>query len=183
MSKLIERVVFRQIADHLTENNLFVPVQYAYRSHHSTETALLRVMNDLLLASDDGNGYLLTLLDFSAAFDTIDHRILFERLETRFGITGGSLEWVKSYMTERSQLVCVPGAELSLDDDVPQSSVLGSLIFILYSSPLSEIISRFGIVTLFLGRYTQLYMSFPITILTGKSRELSAKPLLIVLPK
>jgi hypothetical protein len=186
MSKLIERVVFRQIADHFTENNLFVPVQYAYRSHHSTETALLRVMNDLLLASDDGNGYLLTLLDFSAAFDTIDHRILFERLETRFGITGGSLERVKSYMTERSQLVCVPGAESSpviLDDGVPQGSVLGSLIFILYSSPLSEIISRFGIVTLFLGRYTQLYMSFPITILTGKSRELSAKPLLIVLPK
>ena len=92
-----------------------MPVQSAYRSHHSTDTALLHVINNLLLASDDGNGYLLTLLDFSGAFDTIDHRILFERLETRFGIASGSLEWVKSYMTERSQLVRVPGAESSRD--------------------------------------------------------------------
>jgi hypothetical protein len=143
-----------------------IPVQSAYRSHHSTETALLRVMNDLLLASDDGNGTLLTLLGFSAAFDTIDHEILFERLVTRFGIAGGSLEWLKSYMTERSQLVRVPGAESSpviLEYGVPQGSVLGPLIFILYSSPLNEIISRFGIKSLFFSDDAQLYMSFPIT--------------------
>lgn len=78
-------------------------------THHSTETALLRVMNDLLLASDDGNGTLLTLFDLSAYFDTFDYGILFEKLQTRYVIVGGSLEWIKSYMTERSQLVRVSG--------------------------------------------------------------------------
>jgi hypothetical protein len=61
-------------------------------------------MNDLLLASDDGNGTLLTLFDLSAYFDTFDYGILFEKLQTRYVIVGGSLEWIKSYMTDRSKL-------------------------------------------------------------------------------
>ena len=77
---------------------------------------------------------------------------LFERFATLFGIAGGSLEWLKSYLTKRSQLLRVPGAESSpviLEYGVHHGSVLGPLIFIPYSSPLSEIISRFGIKSLF----------------------------------
>ena len=83
-SKCLERLASHSLVKHLSVNNLFVPVQSAYRSNHSTETALLRVYNDLLLAVDVGDGALLVLLDFSAAFDTIDHGILLRRLASRF---------------------------------------------------------------------------------------------------
>jgi hypothetical protein len=86
-SKCLERLAFQSLVRHLSVNNLFVPVQSAYRAQHSTETALLRVYNDLLLVVDDGDAAVLVLLDFSAAFDTIDHRILLRRLESRFGIS------------------------------------------------------------------------------------------------
>jgi hypothetical protein len=79
MSKLVERVVCRQLTSHLIKCNLFVPVQSAYRSDHSTE-ALLKVVNDLLLVLDNGDAAVLTLLDQSAAFDTVDHGILLGRL-------------------------------------------------------------------------------------------------------
>ncbi|WP_295513932.1 reverse transcriptase domain-containing protein, partial [Thiolapillus sp.] len=85
-SKLLEKVVMSQLLDHLNTNELWPRFQSAYRACHSTETALLRVLNDLLTASDDGQVSLLTLLDLSAAFDTIDHDILFHRLEHVFGI-------------------------------------------------------------------------------------------------
>ena len=75
-----------QLLDHLNTNELRPRFQSAYRACHSTETALFIVLNDLLTASDDGQVSLLTLLDLSAAFDTIDHTILFHRLEHVFGI-------------------------------------------------------------------------------------------------
>jgi hypothetical protein len=87
-SKCLERLASFTLVHHLSGNNLFVnlPVQSAYRSTHSTETALLRVYNDLLLAVDAGDAAVLVLLDFSAAFDTIDHSILLRRLESTFVI-------------------------------------------------------------------------------------------------
>jgi hypothetical protein len=83
-SKCLERIASFTLVHHLSSKNLFVPVQSAYRANHSTETALLRVYNDLLLAVDAGDAAGLVLLDFSAAFDTIDHSILFQRLEPIF---------------------------------------------------------------------------------------------------
>ena len=80
-----------QLLDHLNTNELWPRFQPAYRACHSTETALLRVLNDLLTASDDGQVSLLTLLDLSAAFDTIDYDILFHRLEHVFGIQNSTL--------------------------------------------------------------------------------------------
>ena len=86
VSKIIEKVILSQPFSHLSSNKLFSPFQSAYRPGHSTETALLKVMNDLLYSLDHGDIYVLTLLDLSAAFGTIDHTILFQCLEHGFGI-------------------------------------------------------------------------------------------------
>ena len=80
LSKLLERVVAKQLVNHLESQSLFASVQSAYRPGHSTETALLKVVNDLLSSADNGDAVILALLDQSAAFDTVDHPILLDRL-------------------------------------------------------------------------------------------------------
>ncbi|WP_419637627.1 reverse transcriptase domain-containing protein, partial [Thiolapillus sp.] len=109
LSKVAEKLVLSQLSEYLNANQLFSPVQSAYRPNHSTETALVKIVNDLLLALDDGKVSVLTLLDLSAAFDTIDHNILLHRLEHAFGITGTALSWIRSYLSDRDQTVVVNG--------------------------------------------------------------------------
>ena len=162
-SKCLERLALRSLVHHLSVNNLFVPVQSAYRGQHSTETALLRVYNDLLLAVDDGDAAVLVLLDFSAAFDTVDHGILLRRLESRFGIRGKALEWMESYVTGRHQAVLIDGyvsSHVPLRYGVAQGSVLGPIVFTLYTSPLHDLICAFGINCHFFSDDTQLYKVF-----------------------
>ena len=92
LSKVLERIVLRQFLQHLESHSLLEPFQSAYRKCHSTETALLHVVNDLLQASDSGHVSILSLLDLSAAFDTIDHDILIKRLHITFGCSGTVLD-------------------------------------------------------------------------------------------
>ena len=80
LGKLLERVVATQITSYLCQNNLFPDFQSAYRQHRYTETALIKVVNDIILALDSGNVKLLSLLDLSSAFATVDHEILLKRL-------------------------------------------------------------------------------------------------------
>jgi hypothetical protein len=144
LSKLFEKVVLNQLNSHLSTNDLLNPFQSAYRQFHSTETALLHILNDLLLATDSGKVSLLTLLDLSAAFDTIDHSILLSRLYNCFGISDTVLSWFTSYLSNRSQSVLVNGVQspsVELVFGVPQGSVLGPVLFTLYTSPLSHIIN------------------------------------------
>ena len=109
VSKITERAVFDQVYSHMTDNELFPVLQSAYRKGHSTETALLRVVNDILSNMNKQHVSILVLLDLSAAFDTVDHAILLRRLETSFGITDAALAWFSSYLSERSQRVSVNG--------------------------------------------------------------------------
>ena len=143
LSKVIERIVAIQLLAHLTANNIMEKFQSAYRAYHSTETALLRVFNDLLLSVDTHGGAILVLLDLSAAFDTIDHATLLEALQSQCGITGTVLKWFASYLSDRSQAVRI-GAAFSafvgLVFGVPQGSVLGPILFTLYTSPLGAIV-------------------------------------------
>ena len=90
-----------QLTNHLTSNHLTHKFQSAYLAGHSTETALLRIANDILTASDANQVSILTLLDLSAAFDTIDHSILLCRPEQHFGVSGLALSWFKSYVSNR----------------------------------------------------------------------------------
>ena len=99
VSKIIEEAASFQIQDHIKKNGYFEKMQSAYRPKHSTETALIKVLDDVLTSLDDDNVVFLSLLDLSAAFDTVDHGLLIERLYRTFRITGSALEWIRSYLT------------------------------------------------------------------------------------
>ena len=134
-------MVSGQLIEYLQSNNLMPRFQSAYRRHHSTETALLRVISDIVGAVDRGSVTLLGLLDLSTAFDTVDHTILLDRLRIRFGVGGGVLEWIRTFLVGRTQQVLYMGRLSSigrLDFGVSQGSVLGPLLFLLYTAKLFE---------------------------------------------
>ena len=163
VSKILERVVSSQLLSHLDESCLLTGFQSAYRRFHSTESALLNIQDDLFLNMSEGSTTALTLLDLSAAFDTIDHSILFHRLHDCYGINGLALSWFESYLSDRTLSVKV-GSVLShpmvLKFGVPQGSVLGPLLFSMYTNPLSSIIqSHRGIKHHFYADDTQLYIT------------------------
>ncbi|XP_056913213.1 uncharacterized protein LOC130539113 isoform X2 [Takifugu flavidus] len=119
--------------------------QSGFIAHHSTETALPKVTNDLLIASDHGLVSMLVLLDLIAAFDTVDHGILLHRLEHVIGIKGTALDWFRSYLSDRYQFAHVHGVPSSysrVSHGVPQGSVLGPILFTLYMLPLGNIIRQ-----------------------------------------
>ena len=119
------------------------PFQSAYKKYHSTETALLKVQNDILRDIDKKKVALLLLLDLSAAFDTIDHEILLKRLEKFYKVSGSALKWFRSFLTNRTQSIMI-NDEVSepkfLKYGIPQGSVLGPLLFTAYMAPLKNVI-------------------------------------------
>ena len=134
--------------NYLQDNELLPEKQSAYRKFHSTETALLDMLSDVHTAADSGRVTLLALLDQSSAFDVIDHGILIDRLRHLFGFAGVVLEWVRSYVTERSQYVHFNGESsnvVHLECGVPQGSVLGPLLYILYTADLTRIVDKHGL--------------------------------------
>lgn len=159
--KTVEKVASSQLNAYLDKNKLHAPMQSAYRKHHSTETAMLRIQNDLLCAVDHHKEAVLILLDFSAAFDLIDHDILLQRLRQRYGIKHTALKWFSPYLKGRTQCIDVCGVtsdEFHLDEGVPQGSVMGPLIFTMYTAPMGEIISSYNLDFMFYADDTQLYL-------------------------
>ena len=163
VSKLLERVVSQQLLRHLSSNNLLDKFQSAYRPGHSCETALLRLLNDMLCKADCGDLTILVLLDLSAAFDVIDHELLLSRLLNEVGITGTAHHWFRSYLTDRVQRVAVNqtfSQDMPLSCGVPQGSVLGPILFSLYTSQLGRIIESHGISRKIFADDTELYKNF-----------------------
>ena len=143
MSKLVERVVVKQLMQHINSNNLDNPRQSACKSGHSTETALLLIKNEIHLSLSRGEPTALVLLDLSAAFDTIDQPTLRNCLKSWFGVSGTALKWFTSYLSHRFQAIKIGSTLSDLHEllfGVPQGSVLGPLLFSLYTTPLSKVI-------------------------------------------
>ena len=162
ISKIVERVFMSRLVDHVKQSPNYNRFQSAYRRGHSTETALLRLLNDVYCAADNGFRTMLLQLDLSAAFDTIDTSTLLRRLRHTFGVSGPALNWIASYLVGRKQSVRV-GQQQSPNVDceygVPQGSVLGPLLFALYMSPVARVIASFVIDHAQYADDTQLYVA------------------------
>jgi len=156
-------VVKQRLTHHLSSNGLLNSFQSAYTKHHSTESTLLSVHDHIIQAMSQQKITALCLLDLSAAFDTIDHNILVHRLSSWFGFNGTVLNWLQSYISSREFVVNIKAslsAPFPLHHGVPQGSVLGPLLFILYTTPLSSLISDSSVKHHLYADDTQLFISF-----------------------
>ena len=141
ISKVIKCCMLLQQSQHCEEFNLQPDYQSAYREHYSCETTVLKISNDVLWAMEKQEVTSLVALDLSAAFDTVNHAILLDILNHKFGIEGEALQWFDQYLCPRSLKVTINSTystEHDLDVSVPQGSCAGANVFNLYCSPLSE---------------------------------------------
>ena len=159
LSKLLENVALQQLECHLTNLQYLPKFQSAYRKFHSVETAVCRIYNDLVINRSTGSCSILILLDLSAAFDTVDHNILLNDLEM-LGVSGLVLDWFKSYLTDRCFRVII-GKETSdlgkLKTGVPQGSVLGPILFTIYTAELSYLLQDLDVSFHSYADDTQIY--------------------------
>jgi len=162
-SKILEKLL------HIISCPNFNQLQSAYRPLHSKETALLHTLDHIYRASDHGRPTALVSIDLSSAFDMVDHTILLHRLDSSFGISGATFSWIRSYLNGRSQ--CVRAGQSASPyreclSGVPQSSVLGPLLFSAYVSPIGFIASDHGISLQQYADDTQLHISVSTADLT-----------------
>ena len=170
ISKLIETVVLARLNQHISINNLQCHFQHGYKKFHSTETLLLKVVDDILIGFDKNSGTILLLLDLSAAFDTVDIDKLLNILEKEFGITGIALKWFHSFLTNRKQRVRIHDSLSEYLDvlfGVPQGSVLGPVLFNLYAKSLYNVIGAAGFETSGYADDSNARLTFSLTFQHG----------------
>ena len=144
IGKILERLALARLFPYVSMSPSFCPLQSAHRKFHSTETALLKLANDIMETIDSGKITILTALDMSAAFDTLDHATLLHRLEYTFGLSGSVISWICSYLTNRTSFVKIDSSSSpssTICTGVPQGSVLGPLLFVLFIAPVANVIN------------------------------------------
>ncbi|KAL5257842.1 hypothetical protein ACHWQZ_G012699 [Mnemiopsis leidyi] len=165
LSKILEKVVHEQLYTFIDSNDMFSSFQSGYKKNHSCETAVTKIHNDILMMIDKKENVVLLLLDLSAAFDTINHRLLLNKLQRLYGINDVAINWLSSYLSNRSYKVVVnqkSSGECLLEIGVPQGSILGPLLFILYTKDLESIVTKFGFTIHLYADDTQIYFAFDV---------------------
>ena len=146
LSKILERVVFEQTVYYFEANQLFHPNHHGFRKCHNTCTALLQMFDNWVEAAEGKKVSAVCMLDMSAAFDVVNHDILLRKLHF-YGFDDNSLQWMLSYLTSRTQSVCIDGSmsnPLEITTGVPQGSILGPLSYIIYTNELPDVIFTCG---------------------------------------
>jgi hypothetical protein len=147
LSKVLEKAALQQVVNYVEESNFLPSYQSAYRQNHGVETSMIKMYSDLLQAVDQGKVCLVVMLDLSAAFDTVDIPILLKILRRDFSITGVPLNWLKSYLSGRSQRVVVNSSTskcVDLQYGVPQGSCVGPVVFTLYIAALNKVVQKYS---------------------------------------
>ena len=142
ISKILEKVTLDQFNQHCQDNNLVPEYQSAYRKHHSCETSLVKLVDDILWNMEKQLVTAIVILDLSAVFDTVDHNQLLEVLDKTFGITDTARKWYQSYLQPGKFRVAVEdktSKPRQLDYSVPQGSIQGAFLFVTYASTLEDI--------------------------------------------
>ncbi|XP_072018308.1 uncharacterized protein [Amphiura filiformis] len=177
ISKLIEKYVFRCINAHIDKYNLGEEYQSAYRSLHSTETALLHVKTNIMQYLYNQPAVYLVLLDLSAAFDMVEHSVLVHRMANEIGLSGTALDWYKSYFTNRTTKICINGTfsdPHQMYYGLPHGSIVGPASFRIYIIPVGRIIRKHQIHYHMYADDIQLFLNFnpsdPISIQCALSR-------------
>lgn len=162
LSKVLEKLILTRLQHYLQQNGIGEQMQSAYKQMHSTETALIRVYHDLVKSLSAGRPSIVALLDLSAAFDTVDHMLLLDILK-KYGVEGTSLSWFESYLTGREQTVIVRNESSNpqqLSSGVPQGSVLGPVLFNLYTSALGDLLRSHSMEFHLYADDSTVYLSF-----------------------
>ena len=163
LSKVLEKCVHQQLTNYISNSNLFAKYQSGYRKGHSCDTAVLKIQNDTLMMIDNRSHAVLMMLDLSAAFDTVNHAVLIKKLKNFYGLGGNIIKWIESYLNKRSFKVSVNdkySESCSLEIGVPQGSILGPLLFILYTKEIEKITEKYNFHVHLYADDSQLYFSF-----------------------
>ena len=160
-SKVYEKIVYNHVLDFVDDNNVLYDYQYGFRHSHSTQQAIITLIDRISKSLDKGDIAIIILLDLKKGFDTVDHRIRLRKLYA-YGIRGTLLKWFESYLTGRTQYVAFKGTNSDthyVKCGVPQGSILGPLLFILYMNDICSVSKLL---------FTLLYADDICVLLSGK---------------